>query len=65
MADALGIDTVAEGVERPQEASSLAELGCTAAQGYLYGAPGPLYTRPAMLPTQRQATSESATAPGR
>jgi diguanylate cyclase (GGDEF)-like protein/PAS domain S-box-containing protein len=65
MADALGIDTVAEGVERPQEAASLAELGCTAAQGYLYGAPGPLYTRPAMLPTPRQGSSESATARGR
>jgi diguanylate cyclase (GGDEF)-like protein/PAS domain S-box-containing protein len=54
MADALSIDTIAEGVERPQEAATLAELGCMAAQGYLYGAPGPLYGRPPQLPEPRQ-----------
>jgi diguanylate cyclase (GGDEF)-like protein/PAS domain S-box-containing protein len=52
MADALGIDTVAEGVERPHEALALTELGCRAAQGYLYGSPGPLCVQ-AALPAQR------------
>jgi diguanylate cyclase (GGDEF)-like protein/PAS domain S-box-containing protein len=34
----LGMDTVAEGVETPQQARQLAELRCAAAQGWLYGA---------------------------
>ena len=41
MADALGLDTVAEGVERRAEAEALAELGCTTAQGFLFGRPVP------------------------
>lgn len=41
VADALGIDTVAEGVERPAEAAALGELGCEYAQGYLFGRPMP------------------------
>jgi diguanylate cyclase (GGDEF)-like protein/PAS domain S-box-containing protein len=36
---ALGLTTIAEGVESAAQAEQLAELGCTLAQGYLYGEP--------------------------
>jgi diguanylate cyclase (GGDEF)-like protein/PAS domain S-box-containing protein len=35
----LGLEVVAEGVETPSQAAQLLLLGCTLAQGYLYGAP--------------------------
>src|SRR4051794_27563789 len=40
LADALGIDAIAEGVEHEAQAALLRELGCPLAQGYLFGAPG-------------------------
>src|SRR5690606_9284824 len=36
LAGALGLDTVAEGVERPVQAERLRALGCRVAQGWLY-----------------------------
>ncbi|MEY2436568.1 MAG: hypothetical protein QOF97_1404 [Acidimicrobiaceae bacterium] len=42
MADALDLDVIAEGVETPSQAATLADLGCAHAQGYLFGRP----TRP-------------------
>jgi EAL domain-containing protein (putative c-di-GMP-specific phosphodiesterase class I) len=39
VARALGIQTVAEGVETPEQARLLDELGCSMAQGYLFGRP--------------------------
>ena len=36
LADELGIDTVAEGVETAEQAARLRALGCHAAQGFLY-----------------------------
>jgi len=39
VARALGIRTVAEGVETPEQARLLDELGCSMAQGYLFGHP--------------------------
>jgi diguanylate cyclase (GGDEF)-like protein/PAS domain S-box-containing protein len=39
MADAIGLETVAEGVERVAQAEVLTELGCTMLQGYMLGAP--------------------------
>jgi diguanylate cyclase (GGDEF)-like protein len=56
MARALGITTVAEGVETPAQAARLIELGCDAAQGYLYSRPvgaGRLPEVVASLGTQR------------
>ncbi|HEU4675483.1 MAG TPA: EAL domain-containing protein [Motilibacteraceae bacterium] len=41
LADALGLSTVAEGVENEAQRAHLAEAGCAAAQGYLLGAPVP------------------------
>jgi EAL domain-containing protein (putative c-di-GMP-specific phosphodiesterase class I) len=39
LARALGLDTVAEGVEQSEQAILLADMGCHLAQGYLYGYP--------------------------
>jgi EAL domain-containing protein (putative c-di-GMP-specific phosphodiesterase class I) len=41
LADALGLDVVAEGVETLEQAQILTRLGCRTAQGYLYGRPVP------------------------
>lgn len=41
MARPLRLSTVAEGVEHPGQAEALRELGCTHAQGYLFGRPVP------------------------
>jgi diguanylate cyclase (GGDEF)-like protein/PAS domain S-box-containing protein len=41
LADRLGIKTIAEGVETKMQAAALRELGCTVAQGFLYGRPAP------------------------
>jgi diguanylate cyclase (GGDEF)-like protein len=42
MASALGLETVAEGVEDEVELGYLAEWGCTTAQGYLFAPPQPV-----------------------
>ena len=42
MAEALNLETVAEGVELVAQAQVLTTLGCHAAQGYLYARPFPL-----------------------
>ena len=39
LADGLGIRTIAEGVETPNQADILRELGCGEGQGYLYSRP--------------------------
>ena len=41
LADALGLEVVAEGVETQLQSKILAQLGCHRAQGYLYAKPGP------------------------
>jgi EAL domain-containing protein (putative c-di-GMP-specific phosphodiesterase class I) len=41
LAHTLGLRTVAEGVERPEQAAALRELKCHAAQGYLFARPLP------------------------
>jgi diguanylate cyclase len=41
LADTLHLDTVAEGVEQPEQAAALAELGCHLAQGYHFSRPVP------------------------
>lgn len=44
MADSLGKDLVAEGVETAEQAELLSQLGCQYVQGYYYGRPVPLET---------------------
>lgn len=39
LADAFGLDVVAEGVETPADALALLALGCTRAQGFLFSKP--------------------------
>lgn len=41
LARSVGMTTIAEGVETAEQEQLLASLGCDAAQGYLYGRPGP------------------------
>jgi diguanylate cyclase (GGDEF)-like protein/PAS domain S-box-containing protein len=41
LANALGLDLVAEGVETIEQGKSLLGMGCTRAQGYYYGRPMP------------------------
>jgi hypothetical protein len=42
MADTLGLETTAEGVETQDEIALIAELGCSHIQGFVYGQPVPL-----------------------
>ena len=41
MAETMGLETVAEGVETPAQSDFLRRRGCTLAQGYLYSKPLP------------------------
>ncbi|HVV76419.1 MAG TPA: EAL domain-containing protein [Mycobacteriales bacterium] len=60
LADSLDLDTVAEGIERPDHVRALADLGCSVGQGFLFGQPvsleEALSVRPVM-PTQRTSSS--------
>jgi diguanylate cyclase (GGDEF)-like protein/PAS domain S-box-containing protein len=49
MADAIGLETVAEGVERASQAEVLTDLGCTLLQGFLLGVPQELADLPRSL----------------
>jgi diguanylate cyclase (GGDEF)-like protein len=51
LARALGLRTVAEGVETRFQLDRLTEMGCDAAQGYLIGRPAPEPTTPLPHPT--------------
>lgn len=39
LADTLGVDVVAEGIETAEQAAILREMGCRFGQGYLYARP--------------------------
>lgn len=41
LAEAMGIDAVAEGVETPEQLEALKRIGCNLAQGYLFSRPVP------------------------
>jgi diguanylate cyclase len=49
LAQVIGLNVSAEGVEDPEQAAALLGLGCTVAQGYLYSRPVPLHMMVAML----------------
>jgi EAL domain-containing protein (putative c-di-GMP-specific phosphodiesterase class I)/GGDEF domain-containing protein len=42
MADGLGLETIAEGIEEPDQGQALRDMGCTYAQGFYYARPMPL-----------------------
>lgn len=46
----LGISTVAEGIECQEELMAARQAGCTHAQGFLLGRPGPNFVQPADVP---------------
>jgi diguanylate cyclase (GGDEF)-like protein/PAS domain S-box-containing protein len=48
LAHALGLETVAEGVETREQLGALESLGCERAQGYLLGEPGPKVAAPVL-----------------
>jgi CheY-like chemotaxis protein len=50
LANALGVEAIAEGVEQPEQADKLAALGCELAQGFLWSKPLP--------PAELEATFE-------
>jgi diguanylate cyclase (GGDEF)-like protein/PAS domain S-box-containing protein len=39
MSSALGLDVIAEGIERPEQAATLRDLGCVQGQGYVFARP--------------------------
>jgi diguanylate cyclase (GGDEF)-like protein len=55
LADDLGLDVVAEGVETPEQAGLLLEMGCTRAQGYLWAKALPIAELRARLDAQVKA----------
>ena len=69
LATDLGLDIVAEGVETPEQARLLVELGCTRAQGFLWSKAVPVAELRDRLRASRSAVREPAvdaatTAPG-
>src|SRR5204863_6150270 len=50
LAEALGMETIAEGVEDPDQLGFLRRLGCNRAQGYYFSLPLPPEAIPAPLP---------------
>ena len=54
LAHDLGLDVVAEGVETPEQARMLLELGCTRAQGWLWSKALPIVELRARLDAQRR-----------
>jgi EAL domain-containing protein (putative c-di-GMP-specific phosphodiesterase class I) len=58
LAEALGMETIAEGVENPDQLGFLRRLGCDRAQGYYFSKPLPADKIPALL--ARQAKNDPA-----
>ncbi|MCU1352911.1 MAG: diguanylate cyclase/phosphodiesterase with sensor(s) [Acidimicrobiales bacterium] len=67
MAEALGLETVAEGVERQNQLDVVSELGCTQAQGYLLARPMPeqQFTAHCSQPAAARAQHDPAAPVGR
>ncbi len=54
LATSLGMATVAEGVETPEQLRAVLELGCDQAQGYLFASPMPIQSIPGWLERWRR-----------
>src|ERR1700733_8451004 len=53
LGQSLGLKTVAEGVETPEQADLLARLGCEIGQGWHYGRPAPAEQLPSLIELRR------------
>jgi len=60
MSGDLGLNTIAEGVETPEQEAALRALGCPAAQGYRYGRPMPASEVRRLLVQQPTLTTRRA-----
>lgn len=60
---ALGLAVVAEGVERSDQATLLAEIGCDQAQGFFFGPPVPAELVIARAQSNRAVTAEAVSLP--
>jgi diguanylate cyclase (GGDEF)-like protein len=65
LAGDLGLDVVAEGVETPEQARLLVELGCVRAQGYLWAKALPIDELRARLDDQRRDVNLALPGPDR
>jgi diguanylate cyclase (GGDEF)-like protein len=63
LAGDLGLDVVAEGVETPEQARLLVELGCPRAQGYLFAKALPIADLRARLDVQQRLAAMPALGP--
>lgn len=63
LAAGIGIDTVAEGIERPRDLELLRELGCGNGQGFLLSRPVPAVEVPGLLNPGRGGHAEPAGVP--
>jgi diguanylate cyclase (GGDEF)-like protein len=61
----LGMVTVAEGVERPDQLERLRDEGCSEVQGYLYGKPAPTSSIPALFKQFCRVPPQATPAPTR
>ncbi len=64
LGETLGLETVAEGVEHEEQVAKLLELGCVAAQGFLFARSAPLKDVSAMPFVARRAELRNAQALG-
>jgi diguanylate cyclase (GGDEF)-like protein len=62
MADAFGLDVVAEGIERREQAERAHELGCRMAQGFYFARPAPPSELVLDAPLRTAASASSAVA---
>ncbi len=60
LGDAMGLTTVAEGIEDSADADWLKAQGCTAGQGFLYSGPVPAAEVPALLNVRKPAARRTA-----
>jgi EAL domain-containing protein (putative c-di-GMP-specific phosphodiesterase class I) len=60
LGETLGLETVAEGVEHEEQVANLLELGCVAAQGFLFAHSSSLKTVSTLPMTLRRAELRSA-----